>query len=96
MLFLTSVITAVILTATGVIYMFYSDLQRQEEQSIPQSVSWVEKDASRFQVMKPETAENTLKKLMLLSSIRWMPQGFLSLFSQTCRMEIRRWKRKLC
>ncbi|MDO3659754.1 ABC transporter permease [Bacillus sp. C28GYM-DRY-1] len=62
MLFLTSVITAVILTATGVIYMFYADLEKQEEQSIPQSVSWVEKDASSFQVMKPETAENTLKK----------------------------------
>ncbi|WP_024122960.1 FtsX-like permease family protein [Bacillus halotolerans] len=62
MLFLTSVITAVILTATGVIYMFYADLERQEEQSIPQSVAWVEKDASRFQVMKPETAENTLKR----------------------------------
>ncbi|MCY7761083.1 FtsX-like permease family protein [Bacillus spizizenii] len=62
MLFLTSVITAVILTATGVIYMFYADLEKQEEQSIPQSVAWVEKDASSFQVMKPETAENTLKK----------------------------------
>ncbi|AUZ27973.1 ABC transporter permease [Bacillus subtilis] len=62
MLFLTSIITAVILTATGVIYMFYADLQRQEEQSIPQSVSWVEKDASRFQVMEPKTAENTLKQ----------------------------------
>ncbi|MDR4433116.1 ABC transporter permease [Bacillus tequilensis] len=62
MLFLTSIITAVILTATGVIYMFYSDLQRQEEQSIPQSVSWVEKDASRFQVMEPKTAESTLKQ----------------------------------
>ncbi|MCY8620356.1 FtsX-like permease family protein [Bacillus spizizenii] len=62
MLFLTSVITAVILTATGVIYMFYADLEKQEEQSIPQSVTWVEKDASSFQVMKPETAENTLKK----------------------------------
>ncbi|MDO8226827.1 ABC transporter permease [Bacillus cabrialesii] len=62
MLFLTSIITAVILTATGVIYMFYADLQRQEEQSIPQSVSWVEKDASSFQVMEPKTAENTLKQ----------------------------------
>lgn len=62
MLFLTSVITAVILTATGVIYMFYADLQRQEEQSIPQSVAWVEKDASHFQVMEPARAESTLRK----------------------------------
>lgn len=41
--------------------MFYADLEKQEEQSILNLLPG-RKDASSFQVMKPETAENTLKK----------------------------------
>ncbi|NPC94255.1 FtsX-like permease family protein [Bacillus sp. WMMC1349] len=61
MLFLTSIITAVILTATGVIYMFYADLKKQGETSTPQAIGWVEKDASTYHVIKPDEVETALK-----------------------------------
>ncbi|MED2977349.1 ABC transporter permease [Bacillus swezeyi] len=61
MLFLTSIITAVILTATGVIYMFYADLKNQGETGIPQAISWVEQDASAYHVIKPDEVEDALK-----------------------------------
>lgn len=61
MLFLTSIITAVILTATGVIYMFYADLKNQGETGFSQAVAWVEQDASTYHVIKPEKVEGTLQ-----------------------------------
>ncbi|MEC1438071.1 ABC transporter permease [Bacillus sonorensis] len=61
MLFLTSIITAVILTATGVIYMFYADLKSQGETGIPQAVSWAEQDATGYHVIKPDEVEAALQ-----------------------------------
>ncbi|MED4695936.1 ABC transporter permease [Peribacillus frigoritolerans] len=60
--FLTSIITAVILTAAGTLFMFSADLKKQGMDNIPQSIGWVEHDASIYSVIEPSAVENTLKE----------------------------------
>ncbi|MEY8731945.1 FtsX-like permease family protein [Peribacillus frigoritolerans] len=59
--FLTSIITAVILTAAGTLFMFSADLKKQGMNNIPQSIGWVENDASIYSVIEPSAVEKTLK-----------------------------------
>ena len=61
MLFLTSIITAVILTASGTVYMFYGDLKKQGVDNMPQAIGWVEHDASTFNVLTKDEVEKALK-----------------------------------
>ncbi|MGM1031354.1 MAG: hypothetical protein ACQEXK_02695 [Bacillota bacterium] len=60
--FLTSIITAVILTAAGTLFMFSADLKKQGMDNIPQSIGWVENDASVYSVIEPSALEKTLKE----------------------------------
>lgn len=60
--FLTSIITAVILTAAGTLFMFSADLKKQGMDNIPQSIGWVENDASIYSVIEPSAVEKTLKE----------------------------------
>lgn len=60
--FLTSIITAVILTAAGTLFMFSADLKKQGMDNIPQSIGWVENDASVYSVIEPSAVEKTLKE----------------------------------
>ncbi|MEC0274466.1 ABC transporter permease [Peribacillus frigoritolerans] len=60
--FLTSIITAVILTAAGTLFMFSADLKKQGVDNIPQSIGWVENDASVYSVIEPSAVEKTLKE----------------------------------
>ncbi|CAH0294116.1 ABC transporter permease [Peribacillus sp. Bi134] len=60
--FLTSIITAVILTAAGTLFMFSADLKKQGIDNIPQSIGWVENDASIYSVIEPSAVEKTLKE----------------------------------
>ncbi|MGE7185326.1 ABC transporter permease [Peribacillus sp. NPDC006672] len=60
--FLTSIITAVILTAAGTLFMFSADLKKQGMDNIPQSIGWVENDASIYSVIEPSEVEKTLKE----------------------------------
>ncbi|WP_375088383.1 FtsX-like permease family protein [Peribacillus sp. RS7] len=60
--FLTSIITAVILTAAGTLFMFSADLKKQGVDNIPQSIGWVENDASIYSVIEPSEVEKTLKE----------------------------------
>ncbi|MED3790279.1 ABC transporter permease [Peribacillus frigoritolerans] len=60
--FLTSIITAVILTAAGTLFMFSADLKKQGMDNIPQSIGWIENDASVYSVIEPSAVENTLKE----------------------------------
>ncbi|MES9740083.1 ABC transporter permease [Peribacillus frigoritolerans] len=59
--FLTSIITAVILTAAGTLFMFSADLKKQGMNNIPQSIGWVENDASINSIIEPSAVEKTLK-----------------------------------
>ncbi|MGE7762079.1 FtsX-like permease family protein [Peribacillus sp. NPDC097895] len=60
--FLTSIITAVILTAGGTLFMFTADLKKQGVDNIPQSIGWVENDASVYSVIEPTMVERSLKE----------------------------------
>ncbi|MGE8022650.1 FtsX-like permease family protein [Peribacillus frigoritolerans] len=60
--FLTSIITAVILTAAGTLFMFSADLKKQGMDNIPQAIGWIENDASIYSVIEPSAVENTLKE----------------------------------
>ncbi|MCY9003322.1 ABC transporter permease [Peribacillus frigoritolerans] len=60
--FLTSIITAVILTAAGTLFIFSADLKKQGMDNIPQSIGWVENDASVYSVIEPSAVEKTLKE----------------------------------
>ncbi|MFI8492173.1 FtsX-like permease family protein [Peribacillus butanolivorans] len=60
--FLTSIITAVILTAAGTLFMFTADLKKQGMDNIPQAIGWLENDASVYSVIQPSVVEKTLKK----------------------------------
>ncbi|MDV7766984.1 ABC transporter permease [Peribacillus sp. CSMR9] len=60
--FLTSIITAVILTAAGTLFMFSADLKKQGMGNIPQSIGWVENDASIYSVIEPSEVEKILKE----------------------------------
>ncbi|MFF2587058.1 FtsX-like permease family protein [Peribacillus butanolivorans] len=60
--FLTSIITAVILTAAGTLFMFTADLKKQGLDNIPQAIGWIENDASVYSVIQPSEVEKTLKK----------------------------------
>ncbi|MDP1421075.1 ABC transporter permease [Peribacillus simplex] len=60
--FLTSIITAVILTAAGTLFMFSADLKKQGMNNIPQSIGWVENDASIYSVIEPSAVEKALKE----------------------------------
>ncbi|MET3318322.1 UNVERIFIED_ORG: putative ABC transport system permease protein [Peribacillus simplex] len=60
--FLTSIITAVILTAAGTLFMFTADLKKQGMDNIPQAIGWIENDASVYTVIQPSEVEKTLKK----------------------------------
>ncbi|MDF9762285.1 MULTISPECIES: FtsX-like permease family protein [Peribacillus] len=60
--FLTSIITAVILTAAGTLFMFSADLKKQGMDNIPQSIGWVENDASIYSVIEPSEVEKILKE----------------------------------
>ncbi|MED3687333.1 ABC transporter permease [Peribacillus butanolivorans] len=60
--FLTSIITAVILTAAGTLFMFTADLKKQGMDNIPQAIGWIENDASVYSVIQPSVVEKTLKK----------------------------------
>ncbi|MGW6299393.1 FtsX-like permease family protein [Peribacillus butanolivorans] len=60
--FLTSIITAVILTAAGTLFMFTADLKKQGMDNIPQAIGWIENDASVYSVIQPSEVEKTLKK----------------------------------
>nr|WP_318262366.1 FtsX-like permease family protein [Peribacillus simplex] len=60
--FLTSIIAAVILTAAGTLFMFSADLKKQGMDNIPQSIGWVENDASIYSVIEPSAVEKTLKE----------------------------------
>lgn len=60
--FLTSIITAVILTAAGTLFMFSADLKKQGMDNIPQSIGWVENDASIYSVIEPSAVEKILKE----------------------------------
>ncbi|MFH0066518.1 FtsX-like permease family protein [Peribacillus sp. NPDC056705] len=60
--FLTSIITAVILTAAGTLFMFSADLKKQGMNNIPQSIGWVENDASIYSIIEPSAVEEALKE----------------------------------
>lgn len=60
--FLTSIITAVILTAAGTLFMFSADLKKQGMNNIPQSIGWVENDASINSIIEPSAVEKALKE----------------------------------
>ncbi|WHX92916.1 FtsX-like permease family protein [Peribacillus simplex] len=60
--FLTSIITAVILTAAGTLFMFSADLKKQGINNIPQSIGWVENDASIYSIIEPSAVEKALKE----------------------------------
>lgn len=60
MFFLTSVITAVILTAAGTIFMFYADLKDQSERNMPQAIGWVENNAEQHSIIEPDKVRKTL------------------------------------
>ncbi|ULM98772.1 ABC transporter permease [Peribacillus frigoritolerans] len=60
--FLTSIITAVILTAAGTLFMFSADLKKQGMNNIPQSIGWVENDASIYSIIEPSAVEKALKE----------------------------------
>ncbi|ALC82903.1 MULTISPECIES: FtsX-like permease family protein [Bacillus] len=62
MLFLATIITAVIMTASGVIFMFYTDLKNQVETTSPQAIGWVEHHADTFQALKPKDVEKELEQ----------------------------------
>ena len=42
--------------------MFSADLKKQGIDNIPQSIGWVENDASIYSVIEPSEVEKTLKK----------------------------------
>jgi putative ABC transport system permease protein len=60
MLFLATIITAVIMTASGVIFMLYTDLKKQVETTSPQAIGWVEHHADTFQVLNSKDVEKEL------------------------------------
>lgn len=60
MLFLTSIISAVLLTAGGTVYMFFQTFIDQGTKIVPQAISWVEEDATQYQVIDPSDVKTTL------------------------------------
>ncbi|MGN7312120.1 FtsX-like permease family protein [Alkalicoccobacillus gibsonii] len=59
MLFLTSIISAVLLTAGGIVFMFFQTFIDQGTKIVPQAIAWVEEDANQFQVIDPSAVEET-------------------------------------
>ncbi|WZY00012.1 ABC transporter permease [Bacillus sp. FSL W7-1360] len=59
MLFLTSIISAVVLTATGTVYMIFNAII-EDTSSMPQSISWVEEDPGTYALISPEEVEEKL------------------------------------
>ena len=60
MLFLTSIISAVLLTAAGTVFMFFQVFIDQGTKIVPQAIAWVEQDATQSQVIEPDTVEAIL------------------------------------
>ncbi|WP_059104524.1 FtsX-like permease family protein [Shouchella shacheensis] len=60
MLFITSIISAVVLTAAGTVYMFFQSVILQATEGMTQAVSWTEEDPEAFEVLTPETIETLL------------------------------------
>ncbi|WZY00010.1 ABC transporter permease [Bacillus sp. FSL W7-1360] len=60
MLFLTSVIGAVVLTASGTVYMLFDTILEDGARSMPQSISWVEEDPDTYATIHPEEVEEKL------------------------------------
>ncbi len=61
-LFLVSIINAVVLTATGAVYITYQDIERQYRGMYPQTFSFVEKGAGSHQVIHPEKVKAILQE----------------------------------
>ncbi|AXF57073.1 ABC transporter permease [Salicibibacter kimchii] len=57
MLFLTSTITAVVLTAAGTVYLTNEYMIDMVMDQTPASVTWLEEDASENEMLEPERAE---------------------------------------
>ncbi|QDI92239.1 ABC transporter permease [Salicibibacter halophilus] len=60
MLFLTSTITAVVLTAAGTVYLANEYIIDLVTEQTPASATWLEEDASENEILEPERAEEII------------------------------------
>ncbi len=57
MLFLTSIISAVVLTAAGTVYMFFQTFILMGVNNMPQAITWMEESTEDYAVITPEEVE---------------------------------------
>ncbi len=62
MLFLASTITAVVLTASGTVFLLFDSILKNALAQSPQAIGWIEEDATVYSILHPERVEQLIQQ----------------------------------